>query len=128
MSTHLRTPLKNARGLGSAKSGVSHWVVQRLTALALVVLGVWFTILVLNLLHADYFTARATIGQPLNAIFMTAFVVALFWHTQLGLQVVIEDYIHTRWLEVFLQIVIKFLCLFGALASIFSITHIALRP
>jgi len=126
MSNRLRTPIKIARGLGSAKHGVHHFMVQRLTALALAVLCIWFVWLVLNLLHADYAAARALVAQPLNAVLMLAFVVALFWHTQLGVQVVIEDYVHTRWLELALQIAVKFLCCLGAAACALAIARIAL--
>jgi succinate dehydrogenase / fumarate reductase membrane anchor subunit len=104
MSNDLRNPLQRARGLGSAKEGVGHWWTQRLTAMALVLLGIWFVVLVLGLLHADYATARAAIGKPWNALLLIVFLVAMFWHAVLGLQVVIEDYVHTRWQEVVLMV------------------------
>jgi len=59
-------------------------------------------------------------------VLMLAFVVAVFWHAQLGLQVVIEDYVHTRWLEVALQLAVEFLCVLGALASVLAVVRIAL--
>ena len=96
----LQTPLKRVRGLGSAKSGTHHFIVQRVTAVALVPLVLWIVYVALELLHADYAHARALVHQPFNAMLLIAFVVALFWHAQLGLQVVIEDYVHTRWLEI----------------------------
>lgn len=126
MSANLRTPLKIARGLGSAKSGAHHFMVQRLTAVALTGLGLWFIWLALALLHTDYAGARALIAQPVNAVLMLAFVVAVFWHAQLGLQVVIEDYVHTRWVEFTLQITVKFLCFLGAAASVLAVIRIAL--
>ena len=64
--------------------------------------------------------------QPFAAVWLTAFVIAVFWHAQLGLQVVIEDYVHTRWLEVTAQLAIKFLCVIGALISVLAIVRIAL--
>ena len=64
--------------------------------------------------------------QPCAAILLTAFVLATFWHAQLGLQVVIEDYVNSRWLEITAQLVVKFFCAFGALASVLSIVRIAL--
>ncbi|MEO7065946.1 MAG: succinate dehydrogenase, hydrophobic membrane anchor protein [Rhodanobacter sp.] len=124
----MRDPLKIARGLGSAHSGVHHWWVQRVTAAALVVLGIWFVVLVLGLLHADYLTARATVGEPWNALLLIAFVLAMFWHAVLGLQVVIEDYVHTRWKEVVLLVVVYFLAVLGALASVLAVLRIALTP
>lgn len=126
MSDSLRTPIKIAKGLGSARSGAHHFMVQRITAVALFGLGVWFVWIALTMLHMDYAAAHALIARPLNAVLMLAFIVALFWHTQLGLQVVVEDYVHTRWLELALQIAIKFLCFLGAAASVLAVIRIAL--
>jgi succinate dehydrogenase / fumarate reductase, membrane anchor subunit len=129
MSTNakdLRNPLKRARGLGSAQSGVSHWWTQRVTAVALVLLGLWLVLTVLGLMHADYATARATIAKPWNAVLLVAFLVSALWHAVLGLQVVIEDYVHTRWKEVFLMVAIKFLAVLGALAGALAVLRIAL--
>jgi succinate dehydrogenase / fumarate reductase membrane anchor subunit len=122
----LQTPLKRARGLGSAKSGAHHWIVQRITAVALVPLCLWVIWLVLAALHADYAQARALVHAPVNAVLLAAFVLAMFWHTQLGLQVVIEDYVHTRWLEISFQLAVKFFCVLGALACVLAIARIAL--
>jgi succinate dehydrogenase / fumarate reductase membrane anchor subunit len=122
----LQNPLKRARGLGSAQSGVSHWWTQRVTAIGLVLLGIWFVVLVLGLLHADYATARAAVAKPWNAVLLVAFLITAFWHAVLGLQVVIEDYVHTRWKEVFLLVAIKFLAVLGALAGALAVLRIAL--
>lgn len=122
----LRNPLKRARGLGSAQSGAGHWWTQRVTAAALVVLGLWFVITVLCLLHADFATARATVAKPWNALLLILFVVTAFWHAVLGLQVVIEDYVHTRWKEVVLLVAIKFLAVLCALAGVLAVLRIAL--
>jgi succinate dehydrogenase membrane anchor subunit len=122
----LQSPLKRVRGLGSAKSGTHHFIIQRVTAVALIPLVLWVIWLALILLHADYAQARALVHQPINATLLIAFVIALFWHAQLGVQVVIEDYVHTRWLEIVSQIAVKFLCLFGALACVLAIVRIAL--
>jgi succinate dehydrogenase / fumarate reductase membrane anchor subunit len=123
-----RNPLKVARGLGSSQSGVGHWWTQRVTAAALVFLGVWFVVMVLGLLHADYATAHATVAKPWNALLLIAFVITMFWHAVLGLQVVIEDYVHTRWKEVVLMVTIKFIAVLGALASVLAVLRIALTP
>ena len=123
-----RNPLKTARGLGSSHSGVSHWWVQRVTAAALVGLGIWFVILVLSLLGADFETARARIAEPWNALLMIAFLVAMFWHAALGLQVVIEDYVHTRWREVVARVAVYFLAFLGAFAAVLAVLRIALTP
>ncbi|HMH67055.1 MAG TPA: succinate dehydrogenase, hydrophobic membrane anchor protein [Pinirhizobacter sp.] len=126
MIRDLRNPLQRARGLGSAKDGVGHWWTQRLTAIALVVLVLWFVVLVLGLLGHDYQAVRASIARPWNALLMIAFIIAAFWHSVLGLQVVIEDYVHTRWLEVTSMIVIKLLAFAGVLAGVLAVLRIAL--
>jgi succinate dehydrogenase / fumarate reductase membrane anchor subunit len=126
MSRDLRNPLQRARGLGSAKEGVGHWWNQRLTAIALVVLVLWFVVLVLGLVGHDYQAVRASIARPWNALLMIAFIIAAFWHAVLGLQVVIEDYVHTRWLEVTSMVVIKLLAVAGVLAGVLAVLRIAL--
>lgn len=126
MNVPFRTPLKTALGLGSAKHGVHHFVVQRVTALALVFLFAWFAWVVLVTLQVDYASARAMVGQPFNALLMITFVIAVFWHAQLGLQVVIEDYVHTRWLEVLAQVAVKFSCFLGAAACVLAVIRISL--
>jgi succinate dehydrogenase / fumarate reductase membrane anchor subunit len=125
-TTDLQTPLKRARGLGSAKDGTHHFIVQRITALALVPLVIWVIWLALALVRADYAHARAIVHHPFAAIWLTAFVIATFWHAQLGLQVVIEDYVHSRWLEITAQLAVKFFCVIGALACVLAIVRIAL--
>jgi succinate dehydrogenase / fumarate reductase, membrane anchor subunit len=129
MSTNtkdLRNPLKRARGLGAAQFGVGHWWTQRVTAAALIVLALWFLTLVLGLLHADYATARAAVAKPWNAVLLIAFVITVFWHAVLGLQVVIEDYVHTRWKEIVLLVAIKFIAVLSVLAGTLAVLRIAL--
>ena len=121
-----RTPLKNASGLGSAKEGVSHFMVQRLTAIALIFLSCWFLYFVLGLIGADYVNATAAVAKPWNAVLMVAFLVSTFWHAQLGMQVVIEDYVHSHGLALTAQIAVRFVCILGALASVFAVVRIAL--
>jgi succinate dehydrogenase / fumarate reductase membrane anchor subunit len=121
----LRDPLARARGLGSAKGGTQHWWVQRLTALALALLTPWFLWLMLELIGADQMTTRLMLAHPINASLMLAFVISLFWHAKLGVQVVIEDYVHAPGLEFAAQIAVNFLCAFGAIASLVAIGRIA---
>ncbi len=123
MSANLRDPIAIARGLGSAKDGVRHWWVQRLTAVALLLLAPWFAWLAVGLIGADQQVVRAAIASPFNASLLLAFVLSLSWHAQLGMQVIVEDYVH-GWLEVALQIVIKFAYFLSALASILAIGRI----
>ena len=107
-SKSLRSPIARARGLGSAKEGVSHWWVQRLTALALIPLGIWFVASVVCLAGADH----AAISQWLSRAFtlgaLSLTLIAAFYHAVLGLQVVIEDYIHTKAVKLTLIILIQF--------------------
>jgi succinate dehydrogenase / fumarate reductase membrane anchor subunit len=121
-----RTPIGRARGLGSAKSGTGHFWWQRVTAIVLALLVPWLVGTLVSFVGADLGTVQATLAVPLNAILLAAFVLALFWHAKLGMQVVIEDYVHARALEVTLQLVVTFACVFGALASLYAIFRIAL--
>ncbi len=123
--SHLRNPLAVARGLGAAKDGVHHWWVQRVTAIVLALLSPWFVYTLVSLLGADYSTVRLTLAQPVTASLLAIYVGALFWHAQLGLQVVIEDYVHTRWLEIALQLAVRFACLFAAVLAFVAIGRLA---
>ena len=122
----LRNPLKTARGLGSAKDGTHHFVVQRATAVALAFLSLYVVWLVISLIGADYATVRAKVGHPCNAVLLSAFLIASFWHAKLGLQVVIEDYVHTPFLTVASQLAVVFVCVLAALASVLAVIRIAL--
>ena len=119
----LRDPLATARGLGSARNGTGHWWLQRVSSVALLLLTPWLCWLVVSLVGADQFTVRNTLGAPLNATLMLAFVLSMFWHAQQGMQVVIEDYVH-GWLELALQVIVKFAYAFGALASALALGRI----
>ena len=126
MNPRYRTPLKNVRGLGAAKTGTEHFVHQRLTATALVGLSIWFVIFVLSLLGSDYITAVDAVAKPWNAILLVGFLIAMFWHAQLGLQVVLEDYVHTSLPALALQTTVKFIAVLGAIVSVFAVARIAL--
>lgn len=123
--TDLRDPLARARGLGSAKAGVGHWWVQRVTATALIGLGLWFVCTVIALLGSDFEQARAALAEPWNVVLMIVFVCTAFWHAQLGLQVVIEDYVHTRWKEVVLTVGIRFVSVLLAVAGSLAVLRVA---
>lgn len=121
-----RTPIARARGLGSAKSGTGHFWWQRVTAVFLALLTPWLIGLLLAVAGADLGHIQAAIAKPWNAIMLALFSVCLFWHARLGLQVVIEDYIHQRALEIALQLFVTLACALGALAALFAIGRIAL--
>ncbi len=120
-----RTPLARARGLGSAKSGTHHWWMQRLTAVALVPLSLWFVASLIALVTADHATVIAWLHSPLVAILCCALIVAIFYHGQLGLQVVVEDYVHTESLKLVSIVFGKFLSLLMAGACLFAVLSIA---
>ncbi len=122
----LRTPLKRARNWGSAHDGAHHFIVQRVSSVALIPLGLWFIWFALSLVHADYAQARALVAQPFTAVMLSAFVTIVFWHAQLGMQVVFEDYVTPRWREVLMQLLMKAFCFLGALACLFAIARVAL--
>jgi succinate dehydrogenase / fumarate reductase membrane anchor subunit len=124
--TDLRTPLARARGLGSGKTGTSHFWYQRVTAVALMLLVPWLVWMLAGMAGGDVESVRATIARPWNAILLAAFSVAMFWHAKLGMQVVIEDYVHTRGVEITLHLLNMFLCTLGAIASVYAIARIAL--
>jgi succinate dehydrogenase / fumarate reductase membrane anchor subunit len=119
----LRDPLAVARGLGSAKGGTGHWWVQRLTSVALFFLTPWFLIFALGVAGHEQYVVQATLSQPLNATLMIVWLLSLFWHAQLGVQVVVEDYVH-GWGEWALQIVTRILCATGAIAGVVAVLRI----
>ena len=121
-----RTPLKDVRGLGSAKDGTHHFLVQRVTAVALIFLSAWFVYFLLGLLGADYLSAMDAVAKPWNAVLLIAFLVASFWHAQLGMQVIIEDYVHSHGLALLSQVLVYFICILGALCSVFAVVRVAL--
>jgi succinate dehydrogenase / fumarate reductase membrane anchor subunit len=122
----LRHPLKVARGLGSAKDGTHHFIVQRVTAIALVLLGLYAVGLVISLVGADFAAVRARVGHPVNATLLIAFLVANFWHARLGLQVIVEDYVHTAGRYTALQLFIVFACWIAGLASVLAVVRVML--
>jgi succinate dehydrogenase / fumarate reductase membrane anchor subunit len=90
----LRTPLSRVLNHGAAHDGVSHWWIERITALALVPLSMWLAIALLRLPLADYASVTAWIGAGLNPVLLGLFVLLACWHSHLGVQVVVEDYVH----------------------------------
>ena len=122
----LRTPLAHVRGLGSAKSGSHHWWAQRMTAIALIPLSLWFISSLICVSNAGYEKAVAWISSPVNTSLLLIFLAAMYYHSFLGLQVVIEDYVEPEWLKITCLIVVKFIMLFAALLSIVSVLKISL--
>ena len=121
---NLQTPLGRARGLGSAKSGTKHWWAQRVTAIALIPLTIWFVVAMISATGNDYNNAQQFIGNPINAILFILLIVATFHHAQLGLQVVIEDYVHNKPMEIGLLIITKGTVIVLSLSSVFAVLSI----
>ena len=124
MKSDLRTPLARARGLGSARVGVHHWWAQRLTAIALIPLVVWFAISLVMMSGADYGTVRAWIGSPVVMVLLILTIAIGLHHGQLGLQVVIEDYVHGDGFKLALIVAVRFIAVLFGLAAIVAVLRI----
>jgi succinate dehydrogenase / fumarate reductase membrane anchor subunit len=123
--TRLRSPLGRAVGLGSAKEGVEHWWAQRVSALALIVLGLWFAAALISLAGADRAAVLLCLHRPLPAILTILLLIALFYHAALGMQVVIEDYVHGEWLKLSSLVAMRLISMALAVAGIFAVLRIA---
>jgi succinate dehydrogenase / fumarate reductase, membrane anchor subunit len=124
MNSDLRTPLSRARGLGSARQGVHHWWAQRVTAVALIPLVTWFAISLIMLSGADYAVVRAWIGSPVVMVLLTLTIVIGLHHGQLGMQEVVEDYVHSEGMKLALIVLLRFTAVFFGLAAIVAILRI----
>ena len=120
-----RTPLSIVRGAGAAGEGLRHWWAQRLTAVALVPLGTAFVVMVVAGLTSDYDTARAAVAHPMLAALWMLFVVALFHHAQLGLQVIVEDYVSGPGRKVFGIVLVRFAAMVLGAICIVSILRLS---
>ncbi len=125
--TEMRSSLGRARGLGSAKEGVGHWWAQRVTAIALVPLSIWFVIAIISLIGADYAVFQAWIGTFGNALLMVLTALVLFYHAHLGMQVVIEDYVHGEAARIATLLVVKFVLASLAASCVLAVVLVALR-
>lgn len=124
----LRTPLGRVLGQGSAKEGVHHWWVQRLTSLALIPLGIWFVVALLALPLRDRAAVIGWVGQGWNALLLILFALVSARHSQLGVQVVIEDYMHGHGSKAFALITSTFIHVLLAAAAVFAILKMAFGP
>jgi succinate dehydrogenase / fumarate reductase membrane anchor subunit len=121
-----RTALARVRGLGTARSGVQHWWVQRLTAIALLPLSIWWVAGMIALTGAEHNEAAAWVARPLNATLSIITLAMVFHHGQLGLQVVIEDYVHHEGAKIALLIMVKLLAGVLALAGALAVLRLML--
>ena len=121
----MRSHLGRVRGLGSSNNGVQHWWMQRLSGIALVPLSLWFVFSVIGLLiNADLATVTNWVGRHYNPVLLILFVICMFHHAQLGLQVVIEDYTRSESTKVTLLVSVKLAALLLGTCSIFAVIRL----
>ena len=121
----LRSPLATVLGHGSAKEGVHHWWMQRLTSVALVPLTVWFVVSLLSLPAFDYAVISAWIGQLWTAVFLILLVLTAAWHYQLGVRVVVDDYVHGSGMRTLALTLVTFFHVVVAVAGVLAILKVA---
>jgi succinate dehydrogenase / fumarate reductase, membrane anchor subunit len=121
----LQTPLRRARGLGAAGNGVHHWWVQRVTAVALVPLGIWLLVSLVSLPSLDFVTLVSWIAGTWTASLLTVFILTASWHSRLGVQVIIEDYVHDDGLKTTSLVLSGFVHVLVAALGVFAVLRIA---
>jgi len=121
----LRSPLGRVLGLGSARGGSSHWYAQRVTAVALVLLALWFIVSLASLADASYEQVTGWLRWPLNSALALLLVVVAAWHAVLGLQVVVEDYVADKGKRLLVLIAIKFAFVVAAVVGVLAVLRIA---
>ncbi len=121
----LRSPLGRVLGTGSAKEGVQHWWAQRLTSIALVPLSIWFAVSLLSLPSFDHAIVAAWMSQSWTAVLLVLFVLVGAWHSQLGVRVVVDDYVHATGLRTLILVVVTFAHALVAAAGVFAILKVA---
>jgi succinate dehydrogenase / fumarate reductase membrane anchor subunit len=121
----LRTPLGKVLGTGSAKEGVHHWWLQRLTSIALVPLSIWFLVSLLSLPSLDHTTLVAWMAQSWTALLLILFVLVATYHSQLGVRVVVEDYVHGAGAKTLTLVIMTFLHAVVAAAGVFAVLKVA---
>lgn len=119
------TDLGRVRGLGSAKGGVHHWWLQRVTAVSNLVLVLWFIFSLVRLPSLDYSSVTLWLRQPVAAVPMLLLIATVFWHLRLGVQVLLEDYVHGS-TRVVGMLALNFYTVAGAAAAVFAVLKIAL--
>lgn len=119
------SPLGKALGHGSAKMGTEHWLAQRLTAIGLIPLGLWFVFALVPLQHGSHELIVAWVAEPMNAVLLILLVIGLIYHSMLGMQVIIEDYVHGA-LEYVTLIIVRFVHIVLAVAGIYAVVVTAL--
>jgi len=121
----LRSPLRRVTGLGSAKGGASHWYAQRVTAVALVLLGLWLVVSLVTMGGVAHGRVVAWLASPVAAAFAVLLVITAAWHAVLGLQVVIEDYVGDKGQRLAALLVVKFTFAVAAVVGVLAVLRIA---
>ncbi|WIW94711.1 succinate dehydrogenase, hydrophobic membrane anchor protein [Altererythrobacter rubellus] len=119
------TPIKRVRGLGSAHHGAHHWLVQRFTAIGNLVLSIWLIASIIGLPDLSYATVSKWLAQPVSATAMILLVISTFWHARLGLQVLIEDYLHNSGTKFAALAALNLAVIGGGAFAIFSVASLA---
>jgi succinate dehydrogenase / fumarate reductase, membrane anchor subunit len=121
----LRSPLRRVTGLGSAREGASHWYAQRVTAVALVLLGLWLVVSFATLGGASHARVVEWLSSPLSSTLAVLLVMTAAWHALLGLQVVIEDYVSDKGTRTAVLLVVKFALAVAAVLGVVAVLRIA---
>ena len=119
------TPIARVRGLGSARSGAHHWWLERLTSVSTLILFVWLIVSLLRLPSLGHESVTLWLSSPLAAVPMLLLIVSTFWHLKLGLQIVVEDYVHEEGLRLFSVVLVNFFAIAGAALAAFAVLKIA---
>jgi succinate dehydrogenase / fumarate reductase, membrane anchor subunit len=123
----LRSPLGRVLGMGSAKDGTGHWWAQRVSAVALIPLTLWFLFSLLMLPDLDYATVRTWLSLPISGFLAVLLLGVLTYHSYLGTTVVVEDYVHSPGMKLLTLLLLRFLYVLACGAGIFAILRVALR-
>ncbi|MBD07699.1 MAG: succinate dehydrogenase, hydrophobic membrane anchor protein [Gammaproteobacteria bacterium] len=122
----LVSPLNKVIGLGSAKEGAEHWWMQRLSAVALIPLGLWFSVALGAMDQLDYSSVVEFVRHPVNSILLILTLITMTYHSQLGVQVVVEDYVHSSSLKIITIVAVSFAHILVAVTGVFAILKVAL--
>jgi succinate dehydrogenase / fumarate reductase membrane anchor subunit len=121
----LRSPLGKVLGLGAAKDGVGHWWVQRIGSVAVAVLSAWFLVSLLMLGSLDYDSVRAWVAAPWNTVLLLLLVLSVMQHSQLGIQVVVEDYVSSKGTKILTMLIVNALHILLAAAGVVAVLRIS---
>ncbi|GMN14440.1 succinate dehydrogenase, hydrophobic membrane anchor protein [Altererythrobacter sp. MTPC7] len=120
------TSIGRVRGLGSAHEGAHHWLIQRFTAIGNVVLMIWFIASILLMPDMSYSTVTEWLSAPVSAAAMVLLIISVFWHARLGLQVLIEDYVHEAGTKFAVLALLNLAVIAGGVFGIFCVVSLAL--